>query len=78
MRSFGRERYTTVNAFLNKSLANHPFAIAAHRGAPRGDIRDVIAAFNEALNGKDMKTAMKDGEAKAAQDIATYNKAVTR
>ena len=38
----------------------------------------MIAAFNEALNGKDMKTAMKDGEAKAAQDIATYNKAVTR
>lgn len=40
MRSFGRERYATVNAFLNKSLANHPFAIAAHRGAPRGDIRE--------------------------------------
>ena len=40
--------------------------------------KDVIAAFNEALNGKDMKSAMQAGEEQAAKDIATYNKAAAR
>lgn len=40
--------------------------------------KDVINAFSEAINGKDLKEAMKAGEEKAAKDIATYNKAAAR
>lgn len=37
---FGRERYASINADLNRTCARFPFAIAAHRGTPRGDIRE--------------------------------------
>ena len=40
MTSFGRDLYESTNAFLNESLGRHPFSIAAHRGAPRGDIKE--------------------------------------
>ncbi|BDR55075.1 hypothetical protein KIMH_11860 [Bombiscardovia apis] len=40
--------------------------------------KDVIASFNDALNGKDMKDAMKAAEDKAATDIASYNKAAAK
>lgn len=40
--------------------------------------KDVIASFNDALSGKDMKASMQDAETKAATDIASYNKAAKK
>ena len=37
---FGREHYAQINANLNQACARSPFVIAAHRGTPRGDIRE--------------------------------------
>lgn len=37
---FGREQYAQINANLNQACARSPFVIAAHRGTPRGDIRE--------------------------------------
>ena len=78
----GREELADPNVKVFYDQLNANPASSASLGCRTGAFpsirKDVIAAFNEALNGKDMKTAMKDGEAKAAQDIATYNKAVTR
>ena len=37
---FGREQYAQINADLNQACARSPFVIAAHRGTPRGDIRE--------------------------------------
>ena len=37
---FGRERYADINIDLNRACDQSPFVIAAHRGTPRGDIRE--------------------------------------
>lgn len=40
MTGFGRPAHADINALLNETLSRHPFAIAAHRGVPRGDIKE--------------------------------------
>jgi sn-glycerol 3-phosphate transport system substrate-binding protein len=40
--------------------------------------KDIIASFNDALSGKDMKASMKQAEEKASNDITNYNKAARK
>ncbi|BDR52551.1 ABC transporter substrate-binding protein [Bombiscardovia nodaiensis] len=78
----GKEMMADPNIkVLYKQLEDNP-ASNASLGCRAGAFplirKDVIGSFNDALNGTDMKSAMKAAEDKAATDITSYNKAARK
>lgn len=53
-------------------------ALGCRTGAFPTVRKTVIGAFNDAVNGKDISSAMNDAQTKAASDIASYNKAAKK
>lgn len=69
-----------VKMFYNQLKDNPAYneSLGCRTGAFPSIRKQIISAFTESLNGKDMNDAMKSAQIRAAKDIATYNKAVAR